>query len=93
MHFEPVPIRFEPAPNIFIFMIRRIVLNQHCAAMAVVATETLQESSIGRRIEDGILSVMKPGAPKFDCAEDLHILALTGDGNFGRTAYPTPCRM
>jgi len=41
MDFEPTPVRFEPTPDIFIFVIRSVVLNQHGAAASIVAAEAL----------------------------------------------------
>jgi len=81
---------FEPIPDIFIFVIRSIVLNQYCAATSIVVSDAFEESPVSAGIEHGILSVMKTSTPKLNRAKDLHVLALSGNWNFGGTTDPAP---
>jgi hypothetical protein len=39
--FEPMSVGFEPTPNIFIFVIRSVVLNQHCPAASIMTAQPL----------------------------------------------------
>src|SRR5438034_3922938 len=91
--FEPMPVGFEPTPDIFIFVIRSVVLNQHCPAASIVTAESLQESSVRGGVEYGVLGIVKAHTPELNRAKDLHVLTLSSNWNFWRTAYPAPCRV
>src|SRR5438093_13025285 len=93
MDFEPMSIRFEPTPNVFVFVVGGIVLNQHGAAPTIAATELLQESSVSGCVEHGVLRIVKTSALQVNRAKDLHVLTFPGNRDFGRATNPTPCRM
>ena len=45
---------------------------------------------IPQEIEDSVLAVIEPCAPKFDGAENFHALALSGYGDFRRPSDAAP---
>ena len=49
---EPVPVRFEPVPDVLVFVIGGVVLNQERTATTIAPGELLQESSIRGCVED-----------------------------------------
>jgi len=77
MHFQPMPVGFEPGPDIGVLVIGCIVQNQDRALAAVSPGQLFEEPQIGGGIEDGILAIVEARAPEFDGAEDLHALALS----------------
>lgn len=93
MDFEPMSIRREPVPDALVFVVRGVVLNQHCATPTVTAAELFQESSISGRVEDAVLSVVEASAPQVDCAKDLHVFAFSRNRDLGRATDSTPGRM
>src|SRR5881296_3195395 len=93
MHFKPVSMRFEPTPNVFVLMVRGVVLNQHCATAAIAAAELFQKSSISGRVEYGVLCIVETSTPLIDRAKDLHVFSFSRNWNFRRATHPAPCRM
>ena len=63
MHLQPVAISTEPPADLRILMIGGIVLDQDGTLTAIVLGELLEESQVGRSIEDAVLSVVEPRAP------------------------------
>jgi len=90
MHLQPVPVGLEPGPDIAVLVIGSVVLNQDGPLPTVAPGQLFQKAEIGSGIEDLILTVIETRTPQFDGAEDLHVLALAGDGNFGRLSYAAP---
>src|SRR2546422_6195826 len=45
---------------------------------------------IGAGVEGGVLPIIEPRAPKFDGAENLHALALSGNRDFWRATHAAP---
>src|SRR5438034_8194671 len=76
MDFQPLPIRFEPTPDIFVLMIRSVVLDQDCAAATIAAAKLFKESSIRGCVEHRVLCIVETGTPQLNRAEDLHVLSL-----------------
>lgn len=74
-------------------MIGGVVLKEDGPAAAVVGGQSVQEVQIGGGIEKRSLPVVEAGTPEFDGAQDLHVLAFSGDGDLGRMADPTPGRV
>src|SRR4051812_13802851 len=66
MHFQPVPVRAEPGPDIAVLVVRSVVLNQNGPLPAVSPSQLFQEGKIGCGIEHRILSILKTRAPQFD---------------------------
>ena len=93
MHVQPMPIRFEPCPDLLVFVIRSIVLNQYGSAAAVASGQLVEEAQIGRGMEDGLLTVVEPRAPQLDRPKNLYGLARPGDGNLWGTTRATPGRV
>ena len=93
MHLQPMPIRFEPCPDLPVFVVGSIVLNEDGSAAAVASGQLVEEAQIGRGIEDGLLAVVEPRAPQLDRAKNLYGLARPGDGNLWGTTHATPGRV
>jgi hypothetical protein len=93
MDFEPVTVGLEPMPHSGVFVIRSIVLNEDRSLPPVAARELFHEGQVGVCIEYGVLSVMKSRVPEFDCAQNLHALALPGDRNLWWTTSAAPGRV
>ena len=90
MHLQPMTVGLEPSPDLRIFMIGGIILNQHRPWTAIAPGELFEEAQISRGIEDRLLTIVEPGSPEFDGSKDFYILALAGDRNFHRTAHTAP---
>jgi len=88
--FQPVPVGFEPAPDLTVLRIRGVVLNENGPAAAIMRSQAMQEIQVGGSIEDRGLRIVEAGTPKFDSAQDLHALPFSGDGDLGRMAKPAP---
>ena len=82
MHFQPVPLGFEPIPNFRLLMVGGVVLNENGPAAAVRRNEDTEEVQVGAGIEDGGLRIMEAGLPNFHGAQDLDAFAFPRDGNF-----------
>jgi hypothetical protein len=82
MYFQPMPIGLEPCPDLRILVVGGVVLNQNRSLAAVPPSELFEEAKVGGGIKDGVLAIIKPRAPKFNGAENLHALAFTGYGDF-----------
>src|SRR5580658_7369060 len=90
MHFQPLPIGLEPTPDLAVFVVRGVVLNQYGALPPVSPGQLFEEAEISRRIEHRILTIVESGAPQFDGAENLHVLTLSGHRNFRWATSPAP---
>src|SRR5437773_12348437 len=90
MDFQPLPIRFEPTPDIFVLMIRSVVLDQDCAAATIAAAKLFKESSIRGCVEHRVLCIVETGTPQLNRPEDLHALSFSSDSNLGRTTHAPP---
>ena len=90
MNFQPMPIGLEPCPDIGILVIRGVVLNQNRSLAAIAPSEVFEEAEVAGGIEDGFLAVVEPRAPKFDGAENFHVLAFSGYGDFRRASDAAP---
>jgi len=90
MHFQPMPVGLEPCPDLRILMVGGVVLNQNRSLAAVSPSELFKEAEVRTGIEDGVLAIIETRAPKFDGAENLHALALSGYGDFRRAPDAAP---
>ena len=90
MHFQPVPVGFEPSPDLAVLMIRGVVLNQNGPLPAVLSRQLFEEAEVCGSVKDRVLAIIETRAPQFDGAENLHALAFAGDGNFWWPAYAAP---
>ena len=90
MYFQPMPVGPEPCLDLRILMVGGVVLNQNRSVPAVPPSELFEESEVRAGIEDGVLAVIEQCAPKFDGAENLHALALSGHGDFRWAPDPAP---
>jgi hypothetical protein len=93
MDFQPVPVGFEPAPDLGVLMVRGIVLNENGSPAAVMGSQLMKEVQVGGRVEDRGLTIVEAIPPEFDRAQDLHTLAFTGDRDLRRMADPAPGSM
>ena len=90
MNFQPVAIGIEPSPYVAVFVVRRVILNEHGSLLAIAASQLFQESEVGGSIEDGVLPVMESSLPQFNGPKNLHAVALSGNGNLRGTTNPAP---
>ena len=90
MNLQPMPVGLEPCPDLGILVVRGVVLNQNRSLTAIAPSQLFEEAEIGGGIEDSLLAVVEPRAPKFDGAKDLHILAFSGYGDFRWVPYAAP---
>lgn len=68
MHFQPMPVGLEPCPDLMVFMVGSVVLNQNGPLAAVSPGQLFEEAKVGGGIEDRLLTVVEPRAPAFDGA-------------------------
>jgi hypothetical protein len=66
MHFPPMPVGPEPCPDIGVLVVGGMVLNQNRSLTAVSPSQLLQEAKVGSGMEDMVLAIVEPCAPKFD---------------------------
>ena len=90
MNLQPMPVGLEPCPDIGILVVRGVVLNPNRSLTAIAPGELFEEAKVGGGIEDRFLAVVEPRAPKFDGAENLHVLAFSGYGDFRRAPDAAP---
>jgi len=90
MYFQPMAIGTEPPPHVGVLMIRGIVLDEDGALVAIVLSEQLKESQVGRGVEDAVLSVVESRASQLDSAQNFHRLAFPGDPKLGCTTDAAP---
>ena len=90
MHFQPVAIQFEPSPDILIFVVGSVVLNQDRTLTPVSPRKLFHESQICAGVEYTVALVVEGRLVQFDRAKDLHALSLAGDGYLRRMPYATP---
>jgi hypothetical protein len=88
--FQPVAVGVEPTPNLGVFMIRGVVLDEDGPGAAIVGGQLVQEVQIGASIEDGGLCIVEARLAQFDGTQDLDALAFAGDGNFRRVTDSAP---
>jgi len=90
MHFQPMPVGLEPRPDLRILVVGGIVLNQDRSLAAIAPSELFEEAAVRGSNEDCFLTVIEPRAPKFDGAENLHVLTFSGYGDFRRAPDAAP---
>ena len=90
MNFQPVTIGVEPCPYVAVFVVRRVVLNEHRSLPSIAASQLFQEREVRGSVEDGVLPVMESSLPQFNGPKNLHALALSGNGNLRGTTNPAP---
>ncbi len=90
MYFQPMPIGLKPCPDFRILVVGGVVLNQNRPLAAVSPSELFEEAEVRGGIKDGRLTVIETRAPKFDSAENLHIFAFSGYGDFRRAPDAAP---
>ena len=93
MHFEPMAVGLEPCPDLAVFVVRGVVLDQNGPLATISPGQLFEEGEVGGRVEDRVLAIVKSCAPEFDGAENLYTLALSGDRDFGWATYATPGSM
>ena len=66
MNFQPVAIGIEPSPYVAVFVVRRVILNEHRSLPSIAAGQLFQESEVRESVEDGLLPVMEARLPQFN---------------------------
>src|SRR5258707_15755448 len=90
MHFQPMAVGFEPRPDIGVFVVGGVVLNQDRSLAAVSPSQLFEEAELRSGIEDCVLAIIEPRAPEFDGTENLHVLSFSGHGYFRWEYHPAP---
>ena len=90
MNLQPVAIGIEPSPYGTVFVVCRVVLNEHDSLPSIAVRQLFQDSEVRGSVEEGLLPVMEASLPQFNRSKNLHGLALPGHGNFWGTAHPAP---
>src|SRR5216683_940670 len=90
MHFQPMPVRFEPTPHLGILMVGGVVLNQDGSLAAISPSQLFEEAKVGGGVEDRVLSIVELRVPEFDSSQNLHALALSGNGDLWRATHAAP---
>lgn len=93
MYLQPMPVLAKPAPNIFIFMIRGIVLDEMISmrtGFSASASEVIQKFQIGNSIENLVFPMNKFCSLQRYDAEHLDAMPGTGyrDMRLRRDARP-----
>ena len=65
-------------------------MNDDCSLAAISPGQLFQEVEIRAGVEGGVLPIIEPRAPKFDGAENLHVLAFSRHRDFRWAPYATP---
>lgn len=84
MYLQPIVIAFEPRPYLTILVVRGVVLHENSSAATVVRLKHLQEREVCLRVEHRILFIKELGAVDLNSPKDLHALACSSHGDFGR---------
>lgn len=82
MNFQPTPVFFEPTPNIFVLMIRGIVLNQMNPVVSGTAAGSghlFQKAEIRFGIKDRVAAVNKFCFLKMDRPKNFYAFSGPGD--------------
>ncbi len=58
MNFQPTAIGIEPSPYVAVFVIRRVILNEHRSLPSIAASQLLQESEVRGSVEDEALKTV-----------------------------------
>ena len=90
MHFQPLAVGLEPLPDVSVFVVGSVVLNQDCSLVAVSPGQLFEESKIGTGIEDRVPAIVEACTPEFDGPKNLYALALPGNRHFRRATYAAP---
>lgn len=91
MNLQPTPVFFEPTPNIFVFMIRGIVLNQMNPVISGTTGgfgNLFKKDQIRFGVKDGITSVNKFCLVEIDGPK--HFYAFSGAGYRDEGLDPDP---
>lgn len=80
----------EPGPDIPIFVVGGVVLDEMYSARAVMTQDSFQVLDVGLGIEHRLELVEKPGGVQLDGAEDFEGVALARGGDFRLRPYPGP---
>ena len=82
MHFQPMAVGLEPSPDVSLFMVGSVVLNQNGPLAAIAPSELFEQEQITDGIKSRVKPIIEARTPEFDGTEDLHALALSGHGHF-----------
>ena len=69
MHFEPMAVGLEPCPDLAVFVVRGVVLDQNGPLATISPGQLFEEGEVGSCIEDRVLAIVESCAPEFDGAE------------------------
>ena len=82
MHFQPMSVGLEPRPDLSVLVIGGVVLNQNRSLATIAPSQLFEKTEVRGGIENGVLAIIVPRAPKFDGAENLHVLAVSSHRDF-----------
>lgn len=80
----------EPCPDLTVFVIGGVVLDEMDAAGNILAQNSFQIRDVGYGVEHLLELVEEPGGVQLDHAEDFEGVALARRGNFRLSADPGP---
>lgn len=76
VNLQVCPVLFEPRPDVFVFVVRRIVLNEINLAREIASQNSFQISDVRVGAEDFLKMIKKPGTVKLDGPEDFQGVSL-----------------
>ena len=92
--FQPGAVLVEPRPDVLIFMVGGVILNQNGTLPAITRGDLpLQEIQIGLGIKHLVSLIKKAAALQFNSAQNLHAFPLPGNRHLGRVSNTAPSRM
>jgi hypothetical protein len=80
----------KPGPDIPVFVVGGVVLNERDSARNVMAQDSFQVLDVGLGVEHLLELGEEPGGVQLDGAEDFEGIALAGRGDFRLRPYPGP---
>ena len=87
MHLQPASIGCEPRPDLAVFVVGSVVLDENGALPAIVDGQLLQQGQVSGGVEDRLLAVVEAGLKQFYGSQDLDALPLSVTGICG--GWPT----
>ena len=90
MYFQPLAVGLEPLPDVSVFVVGSVVLNQNRSLVAVSPGQLFEEAQIGAGIEDRVSAIVEACTPEFDGTENLYAFALPANRDFRRATHAAP---
>ena len=90
VHLDVSAVIREPGPDLPVFVVGGVVLNEMYSARNVMAKDSFQVLDVGLGVEHLLELVEEPGGVQLDGAENFEGVALAGRGDFRLRPYPGP---